>query len=292
MGILDESKCYATTGYTGFIPSMMNSFGETYGSLTKKIVENDPCLLRNAKGKEDRLKEQKIYNEKIKEVECSLPWKKKVDFRRGSDDDRKTIFPPISGYQGFVTLSKDQFGKSFMECNQKAMAEFNYIQKNRQNTYAVQNIIDNAQPTPVDPTTARNVKIAYNTRHDPELLEDMSAYKLPKNHPQKFFVAGYQGHVPHIQNYFGESYSRNSTKAIDQFQTPIPEYDPYTLIRPKEKKIKLSTRNPIPGYTGYIPGYKGEVGHTYGVISEKTMQRINKHKIKEYAKATSATAQS
>ncbi|ORX46651.1 hypothetical protein BCR36DRAFT_331516 [Piromyces finnis] len=286
MGILDETKYFATSGYTGFVPSMMDSFGETYCSLTKKIVANDPCLQRNAKLKEKRLKEQDTYNQKIKEVECSLPWQKKVDFRKGSDDDRKTIFPPIPGYQGFVTLSKDQFGKSFMECNQKAMAEFNYIQKNRENTYAVQNIIDNVHPTPVDPTTARNVKISYNTRHDPELLEDMSAYKLPKNHPQKYFIAGYQGHVPYIKNYFGESYSRNSTKAIDQFQTPPPDYDPYTLIRPKEKKINLTIKNPIPGYTGYLPGFKNEVGQTYGSLSDKTMQRINKSKLREYAKST------
>jgi len=284
MGILDESKCYVTAGYTGFIPSMMDSFGETYGSLTKKIIENDPCLLRNAKAKEVRIQEQNTYNKKLKEVQCSLPWQKKINFNKGSDDDKKTIFPPIPGYQGFVTLSKDQFGKSFMECNQKAMAEFNYLQKNRENTYAVQNIIDNVHPTPVDPTTARNVQISSISKHDPQLLEDMSVYKLPKNHPQKYFIAGYQGFVPHIQNYFGESYSRNSTKAINQFQTPIPDYDPYTLIRPKEKKLNLSTRNPIPGYTGYLPGLKSEVGQTYGAVSNKTMQRINKHKIKENSK--------
>jgi len=290
MGILEETKCHATTGYTGFIPSMMDSFGETYGSLTKKIIAHDPCLKRNQKAKEERIKEQKEYTKKIKEVECSLPWQKKIDFRKGSDDDRKTIFPPIPGYQGFVTLSKDQFGKSFMECNQKAMAEFNYLQKNRDNTYVVNNIINNVHPTSVDPSTARNVKLSFNDRHDPQLLEDMSAYKLPKNHPQKFFVAGYQGHVPFIQNYFGESYSRNSTKAIDQFQIPIADYDPHTLIRKKDKKINLSLKNPIPGYTGYMPGFKNEIGQTYGAISEKTMQRINKHKIREYAKMTSASS--
>jgi len=64
-----------------------------------------------------------------------------------------------------------------MECNQKAMAEFNYYQKNRENTHAVQSIIDTVHPTPVDPTTARNVKISYISKHDPELLENMSAYK-------------------------------------------------------------------------------------------------------------------
>jgi len=177
-----------------------------------------------------------------------------------------------------------------MECNQKAMAEFNYLQKNRDNTYVVNNIINNVHPTSVDPSTARNVKLSFNDRHDPQLLEDMSAYKLPKNHPQKFFVAGYQGHVPFIQNYFGESYSRNSTKAIDQFQIPIADYDPHTLIRKKDKKINLSLKNPIPGYTGYMPGFKNEIGQTYGAISEKTMQRINKHKIREYAKMTSASS--
>jgi len=100
MGILEDSKCYAAAGYTGFIPSMMDSYGETYGSLTKKIAKNDPCLQRNSKIREERAKENEIYARKIKEVECSLPWKKKVDFRKGSDDDRKTIFPPIPGYQG------------------------------------------------------------------------------------------------------------------------------------------------------------------------------------------------
>jgi len=288
MGILEDSKCYATPGYTGFIPSMMDSFGETYGSLTKKIVKNDPCLQRNAKIREERKKENEIYEKKIKEVECSLPWKKKVNFRKDSDDDRKTIFPPIPGYQGFVTLSKDQFGKSYMECNQKAMAEFNYYQKNRENTHAVQSIIDTVHPTPVDPTTARNVKISYISKHDPELLENMSSYKLPKNHPQKYFIAWYQVFVPHIQNYFGESYSRNSTKAINQFQTPTADYNPYSLIRPKEKKINLSVKNPIPGYTGYMPGSKGEIGKTYGAVSEKTMQRINKHKIKVYSDTAEA----
>jgi len=286
MGILEDSKCYATAGYTGYMPSMMYSFGETYGSLAKKIVENNPCLQRNTRCKEEKKKENEIYAKKIEEVKCSLPWQKKVDFRKGSDDDRKTIFPPIPGYQGFVAHSKDQFGKSYMECNQKAMAEFNYLQKNRENTYAVQNIIDNVHPTPVDPIVARNVKLSCNTRHDPELLENMSAYKLPKNHPQKYFIAGYEGFVPHIQNYFGESYSKNSAKAINQFQTPPADYNPYSLIRPKENKVSLSTRNPIPGYTGFIPGYKNEVGQTYGVTSEKTMQKINKHKIKEYAKLT------
>jgi len=108
MGILDETKCFATAGYTGFIPSMMDSFGETYGSLTKKITANDPCLQRNAKFKEERINEQNIYNKKIKEVECSLPWQKKVDFRKGSDDDRKTIFPPIPGYQGNLYVKNEK----------------------------------------------------------------------------------------------------------------------------------------------------------------------------------------
>jgi len=34
----------------------------------------------------------------------------------------------------------------------------------------------------------------------------------------------------------------------------MADYDPYTLIRNKELKVNLTTKNPIPGYTGYIPG--------------------------------------
>jgi len=37
-------------------------------------------------------------------------------------------------------------------------------------------------------------------------------------------------------------------------------------------------------------GIKNEVGQTYGALSDKTMQRINRHKIREYAKATKSSS--
>jgi hypothetical protein len=37
-----------------------------------------------------------------------------------------------------------------------------------------------------------------------------------------------------------------------------------------------------------MPGVKEEVGHTYGSFSEKTMQRINNHIIKENVKTNEA----
>jgi len=48
-------------------------------------------------------------------------------------------------------------------------------------------------------------------------------------------------------------------------------------IYKKKKKLK-----PI------YKGSKGEIGKTYGAVSEKTMQRINKHKIKVYSDTAEA----
>lgn len=45
------------------------------------------------------------------------------------------------------------------------------------------------------------------TSFDPyanQYLDEISPYKLPKNHPQKTFISGYTGFVPRLQNHFGE----------------------------------------------------------------------------------------
>jgi hypothetical protein len=34
--------------------------------------------------------------------------------------------------------------------------------------------------------------------------DEMSPYKLPKDHPQKTFISGYTGFVPRLQHHFGE----------------------------------------------------------------------------------------
>ncbi|KAI9342777.1 hypothetical protein DFJ73DRAFT_762116 [Zopfochytrium polystomum] len=123
------------------------------------------------------------------------------------------------------------------------------------------------------PGTSAIPTFAYSARS--ASIDERSPYKREPDDPERTFVSGYTGFVPRLQNHFGESYSESVRKAIDEFTTPQSTRDPY---KEPYKQVKVRAPNktqPIPGFTGFIPGGKYGFATTFGKTTEIAYENFN-----------------
>ncbi|KAJ3044146.1 hypothetical protein HK097_001580 [Rhizophlyctis rosea] len=113
-------------------------------------------------------------------------------------------------------------------------------------------------------------------------IDDVSPYHLPEGHPEKTFISGYTGFVPRHRNYFGEPYQDSVREALDEFTAPKAIKDPYLDPHAYDKveKKNIVHTDPIPGFTGFIPGsrtlYSTTFGRTFNVAYDNFNRRDEK----------------
>ncbi|KAJ3313584.1 hypothetical protein HDV04_001801 [Boothiomyces sp. JEL0838] len=272
MGIQDEPTCIATPGFAGFVPSMSSKFGMTFGNASREILKTDPSLKKGAIQMELAKKTYKADAEntdsKIPYKEQKYVWDRKTTYATGDD---RFSFPPVPGYTGYIPRSQDHFGRPFVEATNASLKDFQRMLRSKNTlppkVLAIQSQRRNKKES--EQTAPAETKPSHITCFDPyaqSVIDELSPYKLPAGHPQKTFISGYTGFP----------YSCIVREAIEDFGQTPPPVNPYeNPKRFQHREPKRLTTDPIPGFTGFIPGAKTSYSMSFGKTAEHAYDQFN-----------------
>jgi hypothetical protein len=298
MTLQEETKCIATPGFAGFVPSLKYQFGLTYGNATRQILRTDPSLKKgfiqtelSRKTRQTKAPTTSSVTENHEQAD-EKGWVWKVGRNKYATGDDRFSFPPVPGYTGYIPRSQEHFGRPYVETTNASLASFQAMLKSKNQLPArIQAIKDRQAPgiaQAQNGTSSSSNALSNNNNATASLLASSTAnqesntlpaaYRSIENN-QKTFISGYTGYVPRLQNYFGEPYSESVRKAIDDFSVPKPPRNPYLADAvkksPKSRQFKLVKTTPIPGFTGYIPGSRTCYSTTFGKTSEIAYDNFN-----------------
>lgn len=196
MTLQGDSKCIATPGFAGFVPSLKYQFGLTYGNATRHILRTDPSLkkglIQTELSRKARLTKAPTVMESSEEgVSDDKPWVWKGSNKYATGDDRFS-FPPVPGYTGYIPRSQEHFGRAYVETTNASLASFQKMLKSK-----------NQLPPRIQAIKAR----AEKGIHDCNVSASNEAPKVPpaaSAESTSNFISGYTGYVPRLQNHFGE----------------------------------------------------------------------------------------
>jgi hypothetical protein len=203
MTLQGDSKCIATPGFAGFVPSLKYQFGLTYGNATRQILRTDPSLKKGLIQTELARKARKAptvresFDEGISE---DKPWVWKGRNKYATGDDRFS-FPPVPGYTGYIPRSQEHFGRAYVETTNASLASFQKMLKSK-----------NQLPPRIEAIKARaeqgipqgSTLTASATTDSPKAQAAPNVESSVKKAEKKTFISGYTGYVPRLQNHFGE----------------------------------------------------------------------------------------
>ncbi|CAH2296831.1 Hypothetical predicted protein [Pelobates cultripes] len=282
-------------GYGGFCPQYKFNQGKTYGKLTSQLLTNPDIrhsgqlVLQSCAFPPSRTDINRDHPEKL--------------IRRRSLGDKKLSRSLIPGYTGFVPKSQNFFAKTFTETSKDAVADFQRDQLKSENKRQEQTVLYKLQTGKEQPHTdyeKKLLKSKYRTPlpvlckepaqfHSSAAFESqISPYYMEDENPHKYFISGYMGYVPRSRFLIGTGYPISTNKAIVEFGHMISKENTRLseLKEPKEKNnlrsnqshIYLEELGLLPRYTGHVPGYKFQYGHTFGdlthnALGQNTMQK-------------------
>ncbi|KAG5899625.1 hypothetical protein JTB14_037283 [Gonioctena quinquepunctata] len=289
MELISSPNPHFIPGYTGFCPQYKYRLGDTYGTLTHKVLL-DPTVCHAEK--------LVLSDRSADDYQTFRPAPREIDIVNERHGDTIYKHPMIPGYEGFVPKEHGKFGQRYTVQAIEALSDFEKFQMaNRE---------------------ARNqiTKIGYlqNNRWDPKTLEDkelaQSQFKLPllevrpecggllrnlpvteapitpPRHsqspyfsdnidPEKYLKSGFTGHVPFGYAAFGQTNEKMTNSALCDFTSNyrkrlsnewapviIDKLVPPLLIQPEE--IYHKHIGQLPNYGGHIPGAIFRYGKTYG----------------------------
>lgn len=198
MTLPGDSKCIATPGFAGFVPSLKYQFGLTYGNATRQILKTDPSLkkglIQTEIARKTRLTKAPTVLESSEEgISDDKPWVWKSSNKYATGDDRFS-FPPVPGYTGYIPRSQEHFGRAYVETTNASLASFQKMLKSK-----------NQLPPRIQAIKARPGKGI----SDCSALTAYPTNEVPKAQAAPIvsssnFISGYTGYVPRLQNHFGE----------------------------------------------------------------------------------------
>ncbi|XP_078077866.1 ciliary microtubule inner protein 2B [Mustelus asterias] len=272
-------------GYAGYCPQYKYSVGQCYGKLTSKLL-TDPPIPRSGQLLLQPYKDQETSNKTGTEQHGNQHQSHKVS-RKG----QKLTDLMITGYTGFVPRRKIYFSKTFRETCADAVGDFereqlkiaskkqemeliNALQtgKIRAQTEQEKKLLTVNYRTPLKAITTNPVP--YHSLHSYKVLT--SPYIMQNEDPNKHFISGYKGHVPHVQFLLGSSYPTLTNCALIKFDQMVNKSKCLTgnsegESLPQIMHIYPSEMGMMPLYTGHIPGYKYQFGHTFGNLTEDAL---------------------
>jgi hypothetical protein len=277
----------------GFCPQRRYQVGETFGRTTSRLLTDETVASsgRLILATTDPALGKSVQNFRDKRTDI-------VRARQTSWGDQKFTEHMIPGYTGFVPKHQNYFGKKYAENAVEAISDFEVSQ--RQNNQRIAEIrlsnalknsnmekksndlsfpdITNRYLTPLEPVTNAQIQFSDRSPKPP-----VSPYDMQNNNPKKYFMSGYTGFVPKIQNYLGSGYPVMSHRALTDFKDTQKRLvrasvEPFMLVRdaPPNKDIKPIypvESGIIPKYTGHIPGERFRFGKTFGFSTNNVMKR-------------------
>ncbi|KAG8543734.1 hypothetical protein GDO81_023799 [Engystomops pustulosus] len=147
--------------------------------------------------------------------------------------DEKLSSSMIPGYTGFIPRSQKFFAKTYAETTRDALTDFQKDQNHQQ------------------------------------------------IHLKEQLLVSYTGYVPRSRFLIGSGYPITTNKAITEFSEmtlnkgskigDLQRPGAGGRQQPEQSHIYLQQLGLLPRYTGYVPGYKFQYGHTYGHLTHNAL---------------------
>ncbi|XP_068781502.1 ciliary microtubule inner protein 2B-like [Struthio camelus] len=289
--VLMTPKPHYIPGYTGYCPHYKFSMGKTYGQQTSQLLTS-PEVLRSCQ----LVLQPTRWSCRGTEPQ-NLPGKPGACCGAGTQSLSSIIIP---GYTGFIPRAQCFFAKTYSEICKEARSDF---AKQRLRAAGKEQAWLKTRTLLQDPTQESNVRRAGDLTADPlgpgchqghpaaaaalaasapyALLHTFqpqcSPYSMEDDDPQKYFISGFTGFVPRARFLIGTGYPITTNRALVEFsQMALKKGDRSetkegsTILPPLGKTYPRETGLP-PHYTGYVPGYKFQFGHTYGHLTNNAL---------------------
>ncbi|CAK9823022.1 UPF0605 protein CG18335 [Anthophora retusa] len=289
--LLSTSDPHFIPGYAGYCPQYRYRCGETYGSLTHKLLL-DPTV--------NHAETLVLSNRVTDDYEVQRPPKNDIDIvnARYKKTDPIFIHPIMPGYEGFTPKLNARNGQRYTVLATEGLAEFEHVQlKNEaalnevKRTIAIQSgqgeprnledrlLIKSEFKLPMLTVRPDCVGVMRNLfldeKHEQPRDHAPSPYFMDNANPQKYFISRYAGHIPYGYAHFGKSNVPATNSALCDFTSDYrkrqsTEWAPVTISRPDPPLVIQPTAiyhkhvGMLPNYLGHVPGETFRFGKTFG----------------------------
>ncbi|XP_073511176.1 ciliary microtubule inner protein 2B [Phyllobates terribilis] len=272
-------------GYGGFCPQYKYNLGKTYGKLTGQLLTSPDVR----------------HSGQLVLQSCPFPPPRNdrnLDIskrRKPCLGDQKLTWSMIPGYTGFIPRSQKFFAKTYAETTRDALIDFHKEQDQQQSHLKEQILVSKLQSGQQPPRTEQEKQLltakyrtplpALSKEPTPYISPSafqlqLSPYYMEDEDPNKYFISGYTGYVPRSRFLIGTGYPITTNRAMTEFgQMSLNKGYQLGHREPREGNSLQSDRSHIyleqlgllPRYTGYVPGYKFQYGHTYGNLTQNAL---------------------
>ncbi|XP_055631965.1 UPF0605 protein CG18335-like [Toxorhynchites rutilus septentrionalis] len=314
VGHLGTPEPHYIPGYTGYCPQFIYRVGNTYSSLSHKLLI-DPTVAHAEK--------LVLSDRSTDEYQICRPSQKEIDAtgviipKHEDEDIRDTIYrkPLMPGYEGYIPRTQSKFGRRYAVVTSEGLDEF---ERDRLQTRAQMKKLRHRTAQPIStisdyslgdrmkfhksdyrfPLEATRPEAAGMVRKVPiENLPPLPSLPYTHHDPphfmeigncEKYFKLGYTGHKPFLWPRFGESNIPLSKKALCDFTNSYQhrrctEWIPITpagtgTCQPTDAVNGIYMKNVglIPRYMGHVPGAMFRFGKTYGNDSRDAKRCLKK----------------
>nr|XP_029712396.1 UPF0605 protein GA14893-like isoform X1 [Aedes albopictus]XP_029712397.1 UPF0605 protein GA14893-like isoform X1 [Aedes albopictus]XP_029712398.1 UPF0605 protein GA14893-like isoform X1 [Aedes albopictus]XP_029712399.1 UPF0605 protein GA14893-like isoform X1 [Aedes albopictus]XP_029712400.1 UPF0605 protein GA14893-like isoform X1 [Aedes albopictus]XP_029712401.1 UPF0605 protein GA14893-like isoform X1 [Aedes albopictus] len=301
-------------GYTGYCPQYMYRIGNTYSSLSHKLLI-DPTVAHAEK--------LILADRSTDEYQVNRPTIKEIDPtgvivpRHEDEDMRDTIYrkPLMPGYEGYIPRTQGKYGRRYAVVTSEGLSEFERdCLRNRAQMKKLRH--RTAQPISTISEYSLGDRMKFHKRdyHFPleatrpdaagvgkevpfENLPQLPALPYSQHTPphfmdntdeEKHFKLGYTGHKPFLWPRFGEANVSLTKKALCDFTNSYQhrrhtEWVPISpagsgTCQPSAAMNEIYMKNIglVPSYKGHVPGAMFRFGTTFGNDSKNAKRCLKK----------------
>ncbi|XP_058464596.1 UPF0605 protein CG18335-like isoform X2 [Malaya genurostris] len=314
VGHISTPEPHYVPGYTGYCPQLMYRIGNTYSSLSHKLlldptVSHSEKLILSDRSTDD----YHVHRPTLKEIDATgtiVPRHEDMDSRDVTY--QKSLMP---GYEGFIPKTQNKFGRRYAVVTSEGLNEFErdcqqtraQIKKLRHRTaQPISSIsefsygdrmkfLKNDYRFPLEATrpdalgVSKEVpvenlpplpELPYSRHSPPHFMENSSK--------EKFTILGYTGHKPFLWPRFGEPNITLTKKAFCDFTNSYEhrkstEWVPIApagtgTCQPSAPIHQIYMKNIglVPSYMGHVPGALFRYGKTFGNDSRDAKKCLKK----------------
>lgn len=280
VSLIQTPEPHFIPGYTGYSPQFLYRIGDTYGTLTHKLLI-DPCI--------NRANHLHLSNRAQCEHFVQRPTRYELDLinEKNKRVDPVYTFPMLPGYTGFVPRVRDRIGKRYAIMSAEGIAESERQRLRKICKYRQLNVKCALPEVPIE-VTCPSQKFSYSTSELP-YSKHTPPHFLDNDHKEKWLKKGYSGHVPFANEELGKSHETLTRSALSKFlnhsnSRKHNEFAPVSIILSKKQETKEfdkpelviypKSTGLLPLYGGHVPGWRDTVGATFGYGSRNAKTNI------------------